>query len=148
MKDELHEEMEDWTPQWFDDYTGQPLDPAKVRLGRAREYEKLTQREVYEPVLRTNAMKSKDALFIRAKWVDTQKGDDVRCRFVGEESAAGDPRTDFFVSTPPLFRLVHGSVGAGKILVVDGAGRLLRLSLRQGSPGDFTWSSPQRVRWQ
>ena len=23
-KDELHEEVEDWTPQWFDDCTGQP----------------------------------------------------------------------------------------------------------------------------
>ena len=69
MKDELHEEMEDWTPQWFDDCTGQPLDPAKLRVGRAR--------------LRTNAMKSKDAKFIRTEWVDTQKGEDVRCRFVG-----------------------------------------------------------------
>ena len=85
------------------DRTGQTLDPAKVRLGRARECEKLTQREVYEPVLRTNAMKSKDAKFIRTKWVDTQKGDDVRCRFVGQEIAAGDPRTDLFASTPPLF---------------------------------------------
>ena len=103
MKDELHEEIEDWTIQWFDDCTGQPLDPAKVRLGRAREYEKLTQRDVYEPVLRTNAMKSKDAKFIRTKWVNTQKGEDVRCRLVDQEFAARDPRTDLFASTPPLF---------------------------------------------
>ena len=103
IKGELHEEFEDWTPQWFDDRTGQPLDPAKVRLGRARRYERLTQREVYEPVPRTNAMKSKDANITRTKWVDTQKGDDVRCRFVGQEIAAGDPRTDLFASTPPLF---------------------------------------------
>ena len=74
-----------------------------AQVGRAREFEKLTQREVYEPVLRTNAMKSKDAKFIRTKWVDTQKGDDVRCRFVGQEIAAGDPRTDLFASTPPWF---------------------------------------------
>ena len=94
IKDELHEELEDLTPQWFDDRTGQLLDPAKVRLGRAREY---------EPVLRTNAMKSKDAKFIRTKWVDTQKGDDVRCGFVGWEIAARDPRTDLFASAPPLF---------------------------------------------
>ena len=32
---------------------------------------------------------------------------------------------------------VHGGVGAGKTLVVDGAGRLQRFRLRQGSPGDL-----------
>ena len=54
-------------------------------------------------MLRTTAMKSKDAKFIRTQWVDTQKGEEVRCRFVGQEFAAGDPRTDLFASTPPLF---------------------------------------------
>ena len=52
MKDELHEEMDVFEPQWFDDRTREPLDPGKVREGRAKEYEKLMQREVYEPVLR------------------------------------------------------------------------------------------------
>ena len=42
-------------------------------------------------------------LGFRAKWVDTQKGEDVRCRIVGQEFAAGDPRTDLFASTPLLF---------------------------------------------
>ena len=92
LKDELHEELEDWTLQWFDDRTGQPLDSAKVRLARAREYGKFTQREVYEPVLRTNATKSKDAKFIRTKWVDTTKGDDVRCRFVGDRGRRSTDR--------------------------------------------------------
>ena len=86
-------------------------------------------------------MKSKDAKFIRTKWVDTQKGDDVRCRFVGQEIAAGDPRTDLFASTPPLFlaRTVVSMAawGADKTLVVDGARRLLRFSLRKGAPGDL-----------
>ena len=36
MKDALHEEMGEWTPQWFDDCTGQPLDPAKVRDGQSK----------------------------------------------------------------------------------------------------------------
>ena len=103
MKDELHEEMDVFEPQWFDDRTGEPLDPGKVRDGRAKEYEKLMQREVYEPVLRTKARESPNGKFIRTKWVDTQKGEDVRCRFVGQEFAAGDPRTDLFASTPPLF---------------------------------------------
>ena len=34
--------------------------------------------------------------------MDTKKGEDVRCRFVGQEFAVGDPRTDLFASTPPL----------------------------------------------
>ena len=55
MKDELHEEMDAFEPQRFDDRTGQPLDPEKVREGRAKEYEKLMQRGVCEPVLRTKA---------------------------------------------------------------------------------------------
>ena len=89
--------------KWFDDRTGEPLDPGKVRESRAKEYEKLMQREVYEHVLRTKARESPNGKFVRTKWVDTQKGEDGRCRFVGQEFAAGDPRTDLFASTPPLF---------------------------------------------
>ena len=103
IKGELREEIGQWTPQWFDDCTGQPLAPAKIRLGRARGYEKIAQRKVYEPVLRTKAMKSTDANFILTKCVDNQKGEDGRCRFVGQEFAAGDSRTDLFASTPTLF---------------------------------------------
>ena len=32
-----------------------------------------------------------------------QKGDGVRCRFVGKEFAPGDPREDLFAGTPPLW---------------------------------------------
>ena len=94
---------DNWTPQWFDDCAGHPLHLVKVRVGRARECEKFTQREVYEPLLRTKAMESTDAKFIRTKWVDTQKGEGVRCCFVGQGLAVGDPRTDLFASAPPLF---------------------------------------------
>ena len=96
MKDDLHEEMNACEPHWFDDRTGEPLDPGKVRERRAKEYEKLMQREVCEPVLRTKTRDSTNAKFIRTKWVENQKGEDVRCRFVGEEVAAGAPSTDLF----------------------------------------------------
>ena len=95
MKDELHEDMDVFEPRWFDDRTGEPHDPGKVREGRAKEYEKLMQREVYEPVLRTKARESPNGKFIRTKWVDTQIGEDVRCRFVGQEFAAGEPCKHF-----------------------------------------------------
>ena len=61
----------------------------------------------------------------------TQKGEDVRCRFVGQEFAAGDSRTDLFASTTVSLGEDH-RVEAGETLVVDVAGRSLRLSLRQG----------------
>ena len=155
MKDELHEEMEDWTLQWFDDCTGKPLDPAKVRLGRAKEYEKLTQREVYEPVLRTNAMKSKDAKFIRTKWVDTQKGEDVRCRFVGQEFAAGDPRTDLFASTPPLFlaRTVVSMAAWERarpwsLMALDVSCAFLYAKVHQGDLHRASLRGPAGSRWE
>ena len=64
-------------------------------------------------------------MFIGTKWVDTQKGEDVRCRFVGQEFAAGDPRTYFFASRPPLFlaRIIVSLAGvaASEAVVFDGA---------------------------
>ena len=90
--------MDSCEPQWFDDRTRQPPDPRKVREGRAKDHEKLMHREVCGPVLRTKARE-----FFRTKWVETQKGEDVRCRFVAQEVAAGDPGSGLFASTPPLF---------------------------------------------
>ena len=111
-------------------------------MGRAREYEKLTQREVYESVLRTNAVKSKDAKFIRTKWVDTQKGEDVRCRFVGQEFASrrseGRPFREHstFVlgedSLCPWRRWKRARPWSLMALDVSCA-----CPLRQGSPGDL-----------
>ena len=41
--------------------------------------------------------------FVKTRWVQTAKGDEVRCRFVAQEFAKGDPREDLFAGTPPLF---------------------------------------------
>ena len=41
--------------------------------------------------------------FVKTRWVQTVKGDDVRCRLVAQEFAHGDPREDLFAGTPPLF---------------------------------------------
>ena len=37
---------------------------------------------------------------IRTRWVETLEGDEVRCGFVAQEFAKGDPRDDLFASTP------------------------------------------------
>ena len=151
MKDELHEEMDVFEPQWFDDRTGEPLDPGKVREGRAKEYEKLMQREVYEPVLRTKARESPNGKFIRTKWVDTQKGEDVRCRFVGQEFAAGDPRTDLFASTPPLFlaRIIVSMAAWQRarpwsLMALDVSCAFLYAKVARGR---FTLNSLQKIHW-
>ena len=88
--------------QW-DENTGQQLDPKKVREGRAKELKHFKERGVYEPVLREEALRNPEAKILRTRWVQTVKDEEVRCRLVAQEFAAGDPREDLFSGTPPLF---------------------------------------------
>ena len=100
-KDDLHmndEKVHDF--HYFDENTGKPLDHAKVKKGDEKELEKLKGRGVYEYASRSEAQSGK---LIKTRWVRTEKGQDVRSRFVAQEFAAGDPRDDLFASTPPLF---------------------------------------------
>ena len=99
----LHE-SEIMTEPWeFDEHTGAPLDPQQVRAGRQREVNALKSRTVYTPVTRASAMNSGTGKFVKTRWVKSQKGAEVRCRFVAQEFANGDPREDLFAGTPPLF---------------------------------------------
>ena len=70
--------------------------------GREREF-KLEERAVYERVPRAVAMQDPEGKFVRTRWFEVQKEEEVRCRFVAQEFAAGDPRTDLPAGTPPLF---------------------------------------------
>ena len=76
------------------------LDPALVKKGRELELTKLHSRGVFEYVNRGEAKKGK---LVKTRWVQTNKGEQVRCKFVAQEFAHGDPRDDLFASTPPLF---------------------------------------------
>ena len=90
--------------EWhFDELDGSVLDLVKTRQGIDREMEKLQAREVYKAVDRAEAMQDPEGKFIKTRWVKTNKGKEVRCRFVAQEIAAGDPRSDLFAGTPPLF---------------------------------------------
>ena len=42
-------------------------------------------------------------IIVKTKWVQTAKGDEMRCKFVAQEFAKGDPREDLLAGTPPLF---------------------------------------------
>ena len=99
----LHEEVPVQDEWHFDENDGSVLDPEKTKKGIARELEKLKARMVYKAVDRTEAQQDPDGKFIKTRWVKTNKGDEVRCRFVAQEIAAGDPRSDLFAGTPPLF---------------------------------------------
>ena len=101
--DELHDDIGNQYEEHFVENSGKPLDPAKVRRGREKEMRKLHERDTYEYVLRETARANKEGKFVETRWVEVENGDEVRCRLVAQEFAAGDPRTDLFAGTPPLF---------------------------------------------
>ena len=101
MADLLHVAETDYEHFETDEHTGAPLDPRKVQAGRLKEYNALVSRNVYRTVDRELARSNPQGKFIKTRWVKSQKGDDVRCRFVAQEFASGDPRGDLFAGTPP-----------------------------------------------
>ena len=90
-------------PEQWDERTGKALDMEKVVKGRLKELQKLKERGVHVHVPREDAMQDCTVMFVKTRWVQTAKGDEVRCRFVAQEFAKGDPREDLFAGTPPLF---------------------------------------------
>ena len=86
----------------LDENTGKTMDPAKVKAGREKELKHFKERGVYEHVKRADARMT-NGKFLKTRWVETEKGEAVRSRLVAQEFARGDPRTDLFAGTPPLF---------------------------------------------
>ena len=147
LVDELHEETLEYQNH-FDENTDKHLDPSKVKQGRERELKKLQERQVYVHVSRDEARANPKGKFIKTRWVEIEKGDEVRCRFVAKEFAAGDPRTDLFAGTPRSLRLGWWSPwlppGAGR----PGASWLLTWAVRSCTPracGICTWSYRRRT---
>jgi hypothetical protein len=100
----LKEPIIDWEleDQW-DEITGRALDLEKVIKGRLKELQKFEERKVYVHVPRQEAYNDAAGKFVKTRWVQTVKGDEVRCRLVAQEFAHGDPREDLFAGNPPLF---------------------------------------------
>jgi hypothetical protein len=92
----------DIADQW-DEITGKALDLEQVIAGRLKELKKFEERRVYVHVPRREALEDKEGKFVKTRWVQTVKGEEVRCRLVAQEFAHGDPREDLFAGTPPLF---------------------------------------------
>ena len=87
----------------FQEVTDHHKDTEKVVKGRMKELQKIKERKVYVHVSRDEAMQDREGKFVKTRWVQTVKGDDVWCRLVAQEFAKGDPREDLFAGTPPFF---------------------------------------------
>ena len=85
---------------------------------------------VYEYVPRSVAISDKLGKLVGVRWVDIDKGTEVRCRLVAQEFASKDgDREDLFAGTPPLMatRLLisdvasegFGKAGGKRLMVLD-----------------------------
>lgn len=61
------------------------------------------ERQVYSYADWKGAMEDDAGMCVKTRWVLTENGEDVRCRFVAEEFAKGPPRELLLVGTPSLF---------------------------------------------
>ena len=84
--------------------SGVPLDPVKVAAGRQREMDSVSRHDVKEDVLNSEAV---GGVHVKGDWVEDNKGDVVRSRFVVKQIAY-DYRDDVSQSTPALlvFRMM------------------------------------------
>ena len=88
----------------FDDQSGEPLDPCKVRAARKEEIQYFKSMDVYEKVSLDECWKTTGNAPIRVKWVDINKGDsqnpNYRSRLVAMEFKK-DERPEWYAATPP-----------------------------------------------
>ena len=84
--------------------SGVVLDPAKVQVARQKEIDSIARHEVVE-LVKTSACKH--GVHVKGGWVEDNKGDIVRSRFVAKQ-VPYDQRDDVSQTTPTLlvFRLL------------------------------------------
>ena len=91
--------------EFWDDISGEPLDPAGVYKARKEETGEVHKHKVYEKVPLTECWDKTGKGPIGIIWVDVNKGDKVhpeyRSRLVVKEIKI-NKREDLFAATPPL----------------------------------------------
>lgn len=85
-------------------------------------------------VSRAEALTDRDSKFVKTRWVLTEKGIDVRSRFV-VSVCQGDPREDLMVGTPPLFAARLHSKLSRPAFDAYGLGHLMCLSVGASGKG-------------
>jgi len=102
---------------------GHQLDGKKAAIGRARELAHLDHFKVFRRVLPDSSMVRRP---LSARWVEKEKGAEIRSRLVVREFAQNDHRSDTFAATPEPYSvgvlLAYGalsrwSVGLGDVSV-------------------------------
>jgi hypothetical protein len=98
------EQTMNWEEFW-DDISGEPLDPLGVHNARKEEMAEIAKHKVYTKVPLTECWEKTGKAPIGVRWVDVNKGDKVhaeyRSRLVAKEIKV-NKRDDLFAATPPL----------------------------------------------
>ena len=95
--------MDAWGTSAYDDVSGQELDAEEVQRARAEEMKFVKsipvdeERDVKQCGYKTSRKP------ITTKWVDHQKADGMKCRWVARDfKVKGDGKDDLFAAMPPL----------------------------------------------
>ena len=99
------EEEDDSTQEFWDEMSGEKLDPVLVKAARKEEMEEFTKYSVYRKVFLQECYDRTGKAPIGVRWIDINKGGNVhpdyRSRLVAKEINTGK-REDLFAATPPL----------------------------------------------
>ena len=91
--------------KYVDEYTGETLEPELISAAIREELDYFNSK-VWKIELKSEALKNKQGVLVRSRWVLCNKGDnrnpDVRARLVACEVNKGDRQDAFYASTPPL----------------------------------------------
>ena len=88
----------------YDDLTGREMNAEDTRLGREEEIEYMQNRRIWDEKDEEDCWKDTGKPPVSVRWVDVQKGEEVRCRLVARDFKPKweDDRADLFASMPPL----------------------------------------------
>ena len=92
---------------YFDENTGERLDPRLVAEGEAEELRRFAKMGVYDYADRAVAQSDPEGIFVNVKWVRVNKGTrdnpQIKCRLVAQELAYGARMDELYANTPSLF---------------------------------------------
>ena len=102
---EINQEWLGHTEAYYDNISGEWLNPDMVREARKEEMAEVRKHRVYEKVDTAECYERTGKAPIGTRWVDVNKGDSVhpeyRSRLVAQEINT-NRREDLFAATPPL----------------------------------------------
>ena len=133
-------EADEYSEEYYDDVSGQPLDRTLVRAARSEEMIEFKQHTVYTKVPISECIRVTGKNPIGSKWIDINKGDktnpNYRSRLVAKEIKRG-ASDDMFAATPPLeakkslFSMAMSQFARGRARSMHGTQKLLFIDVRR-----------------